>query len=128
VLSGAADLLVPGLSPYALSKRALRDYLDIVRLERSFPRSRVLTVWPGPIATRFNEKSRVHGSYRLPTGSPGRSARDVAERIYRAEQAGRRELVLSPVPRLAGSIQAIVPAFVRWLIRRHPSFRRPGPR
>jgi NAD(P)-dependent dehydrogenase (short-subunit alcohol dehydrogenase family) len=29
VLSGVADFLIPGLAPYALSKRALRDYLAV---------------------------------------------------------------------------------------------------
>jgi short-subunit dehydrogenase len=124
VLSGLGDLLVPGFSPYALSKRALRDYLLVRDLERSFPRCYVLEVRPGPIATAFDDKIRVHGAFRLPRQARRRSPRDVAERIYAAERAGRRRLGLSPLPSLLGRLQAAAPDALAWLIRRHPSFRR----
>lgn len=122
VLSGAADLLVPGLAPYTLSKRALRDYVEIARLEGSFADCRILTVWPGAMGTDFNRRTRVHGTYRLPARSRPKSPRDVAERIYRAEQAGRARLVLTPLPILLGRLQALAPALVGRLIRWH--FRR----
>jgi NAD(P)-dependent dehydrogenase (short-subunit alcohol dehydrogenase family) len=117
VLSGAADLLIPGLTPYALSKRALRDYIEIARLEGSFPACRILVVRPGAIETDFNRRTRVHGAYRLPQGSRPRSPRDVAEQIYRAERAGRTSLVLSPLPILLGRLQALAPALIGRLIR-----------
>ncbi len=122
ILSGAADLLVPGLAPYALSKRALRDLVEIARLEGSFPDCRVLTVWPGAVETDFNRKTRIHGTYRLPAGAAAKSPRHVAERIYRAEQAGRTRLVLWPLPILIGRLQALAPALIDPLIRWH--FRR----
>jgi len=122
VLSGAADLLVPGLAPYALSKRALRDYVEIAGLEGSFPGCRILVVWPGAIETAFNRRTGVHGTYRLPAPSRPKSPRYVAERIYRAERAGRARLVLSPLPILLGRLQALAPALIGRLIRWH--FRR----
>jgi len=128
VLSGLGDVLVPGFSPYALAKRALRDYLHVRELERSFPGCYVLEVRPGPIATGFDDKTRVHGEFRLPRQARRRSARDVAERIYTAERAGRRRLGLSAVPSLLGRVQATAPAVFAWVIRRHPSFRRGGNR
>ena len=124
VLSGLGDVLVPGFSPYALAKRALRDYLEVRALERSFPGCYVLEVRPGPIATAFDDKTRVHGDFRLPRQARCRSARDVAERVYAAERAGRRRLCLSRLPSLLGRLQSTVPAALGWLIRRHPSFRR----
>lgn len=124
VLSGAADLLVPGLAPYSLSKRPLRDWIDVVRLEGSFRDCWILPVWPGAIETEFTRKIRIHGVYRLPRGTRPRPPREVAERIYRAERAGRTCLVLSPVPRLLGRLQALAPGVVRQLIRWHPGLRR----
>lgn len=125
VLSGAADFLIPGLGPYALAKRALRDYLHVRALERSFPDCLVLAVRPGAIATSFDEKTRVHGRFRLPRLSRRRSPRDVARRIYDAERAGRA-LRLSPVPTVLGWMQSLAPAALAWMIRRHPKLRRPG--
>lgn len=125
VLSGAADLLLPGLGPYALSKRALRDYLHLIELEGSFPDCLLVTVRPGAMATRFDEKTRVHGRYRLVKGSRARSVREVAERVYAAERAGRARLSLSPLPSVLGWLQNVAPAPMRWLVRHHPAFRHP---
>lgn len=125
VLSGAADVVLPGLAPYTISKRALRDYLDVRALERSFPDCRVLEVRPGAIATAFDDRTRVHGRFVLPRTARRRSARDVAERIYAAERAGARRLTLSALPGILGRAQSLVPALFRALIRRHPRWRRP---
>jgi hypothetical protein len=81
-------------------------------------------VYPGAIATDFTRKTRVHGSYRPFTRTKVRSATYVAERIYAAQQSGRDRLVLSPIPRLLGWLQAMVPGVIRWLIQRHPALRR----
>jgi short-subunit dehydrogenase len=124
VLSGAAESLVPGLAPYALSKRALRDYVEIARLEGSFPACRILTVWPGAMATEFDRRTRVHGTYRVLPNPRPRSPRYVAERIYRAEEAGRTRLVLSPLPIVVGRLQALAPTLVDGLIRRLPGLGR----
>jgi short-subunit dehydrogenase len=126
VLSGAADVLIPGLAPYALAKRALRDYLHVRRLERSFLDCHVLEVRPGAIATRFDDKTRVHGTLRLPRTRRRRAARDVAERIYAAQTAGARRLDLSAWPGLVGRMQSLAPSLVSWLIRRHPALKRQG--
>ncbi len=117
VLSGAADLLLPGLGPYALSKRALRDYLRLIELEGSFPNCLLVTVRPGAMATRFDEKTRVHGRYQLVTGSRPRLVREVAERVYAAERAGRTRLTLSLLPGVLGWLQNIAPAPMRWIAR-----------
>ncbi len=130
VLSGAAELLVPGLAPYALSKRALRDVLAIRELEGSFPDCRILSVWPGPQDPPFAAPPRLHGPYRLPKRSGARPPAEVALRIVEAEEAGRKHLVLSPLPNLLGRLQACLPAAVGVLVRSR--FRRapgsPGPR
>lgn len=124
ILSGAADVALPGLAPYTLAKRALRDYLDVRALERSFPDCRVLEVRPGAIATAFDDRTRVHGRFALPRTARRRSARDVAERIYAAERAGASRLTLSALPGILGRAQSLAPAVFRWLIRRHPRWKR----
>lgn len=128
VLSGAADLLVPGLAPYALAKRALRDYLHVRRLERSFPDCRVLEVRPGAVATGFDDRTRVHGTFLLPRTRRRRSAHDVAARIYAAERAGATRLTLTALPGVLGRLQALAPSALRWLMQRHPALKRPGSR
>ncbi len=123
ILSGAAEFLVPGLAPYALSKRALRDYLTFRDLESSFPDCRILTVWPGPLATNFDAKTRLHGGYRLPKAAKVRSPEEVARRILEAEASGKNRLDLSPMARRLGQFQAAVPHAARWLMRCHPALR-----
>lgn len=118
ILSGTADLLVPGLSPYALSKRALRDYLRISAMEGSFPGKRVLEVWPGGIDTDFNKKTRLHGGFKPYVRRAGlRSAEEVARRIVAAERGGKKRLVLSPLVRAAGWLQDLAPDGVSRLAR-----------
>jgi short-subunit dehydrogenase len=124
ILSGAADLLVPGMSPYALSKRAFRDYLSCLKLERSFPDVSILAVWPGAIATEFNAKTKTHGSFRLPSGNQAKDPEEVAQRIFDALEEGRRALVLSKRVRLAGYLQALAPWGAALLFRLCPAFKR----
>jgi short-subunit dehydrogenase len=128
VLSGAADVLMPGLAPYALAKRALRDFLDVRALERSFPGRHVLAVRPGAIQTPFDDRTRVHGTFVLPRTARRRSARDVAERIFAAERAGSRRLTLGTLPEVLGRVQALAPGLFGRLMRRHPRFRVPEDR
>lgn len=125
ILSGACGLLVPGLAPYALSKRMLRDYLYFLEMERSFPGCRILSVWPGKLATRFDEKTVLHGTFRLPKiGRRERLPEEVAERILCAEAEGRRRLSLAPLPLLLGKLQTLAPKIARRLLGLHPAFRR----
>jgi NAD(P)-dependent dehydrogenase (short-subunit alcohol dehydrogenase family) len=127
VLSGAADFLVPGLGPYALSKRCLRDWLALADLERSFPRCRFLPVWPGGMETAFDARTRRHGDYELPRGSAPRAPAEVAARIFAAERAGRTCLDLARLPRLLGWLQAVAPRAMRMIVRAHPRLRRRPP-
>lgn len=113
VLSGAADLPVPGLGPYALAKRALRDWIALVRMEGSFLGCRFLEVRPGPMATGFDAKTRLHGGFRLPRSGSPRSPDEVARRIVEAEERGQSSLTLSPLARVLG-----------WLVERLLAARR----
>lgn len=122
--SGAADFLIPGFSPYAISKRALRDYLYIAKLENSFPGCQILQVWPGGIATEFTQKIRFHGSYKIIKGMRPRTAFEVASRIYEAEQSGKGHLNLSSLFIFLGRMQSFLPGLLNWLMQRHPLFRR----
>ncbi|QPJ65284.1 MAG: SDR family NAD(P)-dependent oxidoreductase [Candidatus Nitrohelix vancouverensis] len=122
--SGAADFLIPGLAPYALSKRALRDYLNIAGLESAFHHTQILQVWPGAMATGLNEKTRLHGSFKLPRGMQARPPEEVALKIYNAVQQGADCLRLSPVPRFLGWLQSVAPCVMNALIRLHPGLKR----
>ncbi len=149
ILSGAGDFLMPGLAPYALGKRALRDFLYIAEMERSLENVEFLKVWPGAMATAFNEKARLHGDFKLPgawrrrdavqaedrapSGPPGealarRDPAEVARRIYEADFRGEKALVLSRLPRLLGAFQGLCGGLAAFLLRlrlrpSHP----PGP-
>jgi NAD(P)-dependent dehydrogenase (short-subunit alcohol dehydrogenase family) len=125
VLSGTADLLLPGLGPYALAKRALRDYLYLLRAEASWPDVHVLEVWPGAMETPFDDKARVHGRFQPPRRRSRRAPEEVARRIVRAEETGRDRLMLSPLPRWLGRVQATAPDLAARLMRAHPRLRRP---
>ena len=119
VLSGAADLLVSGMLAYAQSKRALRDYLYVAEMEKSFAGCRILTVSPGAMDTDLNRKTRIHGEFKLPRGMPPRAPQWVAKRIFQAERAGKKRLNLAPVPTTLGRLQALAPRLtlplIRWL-------------
>ena len=87
VHSGTAHLLLPELAPYSLSKRALRDILYVRRLEGSLAEVAVLEVWPGPMATPFNDKTVKHADVHLPAPQRPRPPDVVARAIYRAVTA-----------------------------------------
>lgn len=123
-LSGVGEFLIPGMAPYALSKRSFRDYLYILGLENAFPSSRILTVWPGYVTTRFKNKTKVHGRFELPQGLFPRSPERVAQLVFEAQQKGKSQLVLSPLPNLLGYLQRVFPCLFRWLIRQHPTLRK----
>lgn len=117
VLSGTADLLFPGLAPYALSKRALRDYLTILKAEGSFAHCHFLAVNPGSMNTPFNKKALIHGQLRLPANVGKRTADEVAEKIFQAVQNQRTCLNLSPLPYVLGKVQALFPLLISYLLR-----------
>jgi NAD(P)-dependent dehydrogenase (short-subunit alcohol dehydrogenase family) len=116
--SGAADVLLPGLLPYSLSKRALRDYLYVADMEKSFPDCYILMVSPGSMDTGFDRKAKLHGTYALPRGMPARPPQWVAKRIFEAERHGKARLNLAPLPTILGWFQRLAPRLTLPVIRR----------
>jgi NAD(P)-dependent dehydrogenase (short-subunit alcohol dehydrogenase family) len=118
ILSGAGDFLMPGLSPYALGKRALKDFLYMAEMERSLPGVEILRVSPGGVATPFNKKARIYGGYRLPgAGRRGRDPMELARRIYDADLRGEKALVLSRLPGFLGKLQSLFGGLAAFLLR-----------
>jgi NAD(P)-dependent dehydrogenase (short-subunit alcohol dehydrogenase family) len=119
VLTGIANILIPGLSPYSLSKRALRDWLTYVRLDRAFQGVEILEVWPGRMDTDFNKDAEFEGSFH-PAGQDkgGRDPAGIASRVLRADRAGKRKINLSPMADLMGILQVFWPGFTKLFVRR----------
>jgi NAD(P)-dependent dehydrogenase (short-subunit alcohol dehydrogenase family) len=115
--SGTGDFFLGNLSPYSLSKRALRDVLYFRRLEGALADVEILEVWPGPMATPFNDKTRKHGAVRLPAPLRARPPERVAEAIYRAVTRGKARLRISRLPALLGSLQSMCPSLFLLFVR-----------
>jgi NAD(P)-dependent dehydrogenase (short-subunit alcohol dehydrogenase family) len=124
ILSGAGDFLMPGLSPYALSKRALRDFLYIAGMEGSLSNVSLIKIWPGPMDTDFNRKTRVYGGFRIPRNRRPRSAEEIARKIFQVEQKGGKRLVVSYLPILLGRLQSVFGGLFAFLSRRWSAFER----
>ena len=124
ILSGTAEFLIPGLAPYSLSKRLIRDFIEILRCEKSFKNYYFLEVWPGSIQSHFNQKTKIHSQFTLPNPEKAKTPESIALLIYQAEQKNLKTLRLSKLPWLLGKLQATFPLFLRLLIQIHPKLRR----
>ncbi len=94
VASGLAELSLPFASAYAMSKRGLAAYSDVLRLEYG-PRIKVTTVLPGYIKTSIHDDAAAQGM-SLSGVVPSEGVEAVAATIARAALARRP-------PRDAGS-------------------------
>lgn len=86
-ISSVAAVNTPtGMAHYSATKAALAKYSEALHVELKHLGIKVLTVYPGPVATPMEERARktFGGSFgaadRLPTGSPD----ELAEKIDRA--------------------------------------------
>ena len=116
----------PFMAPYAASKSALQAYSNQLRLELS-GRLHVLSVFPGPIRREVAGNRYVAESQGLPSQAklPGAGAPFkgidpdlLANKILRACERGKFELIVPSSARLLFVAAAISPRFGDWLIRR----------
>jgi NAD(P)-dependent dehydrogenase (short-subunit alcohol dehydrogenase family) len=98
VASGLAELSLPFAAAYAMSKRGLAAYSDVLRLEYG-SRIRVTTVLPGYIRTPIHDDSEAQG-ISLSGLVPREDVEPVAGTIARAALARRP-------PRDAGSSRGL---------------------
>jgi NAD(P)-dependent dehydrogenase (short-subunit alcohol dehydrogenase family) len=102
VSSVAGKVTIPFAGPYCASKHALEAISDALRVEIAPWKIRVVVVEPGPIATRFGDRTREATARILGTPGPYSSFYENAERASEKEfQRGRRgpELVAQVIVR-----------------------------
>jgi NAD(P)-dependent dehydrogenase (short-subunit alcohol dehydrogenase family) len=92
VSSVAGKVTVPFAGAYSASKHALESISDALRVELAPWRIRVVVVEPGPIATRFGERTREATARILTTPGPYSGFYENAERASEKEfQRGKRK-------------------------------------
>jgi NAD(P)-dependent dehydrogenase (short-subunit alcohol dehydrogenase family) len=111
VSSPVADLALPGVAGYALSKAALDTLSDTLRREEYRNGIRVTTVYPGRIATDFDRaRIRVGGSQRVGRSPIAGSAEGVARAILAGVERQRRVVyALHPLERVLWTIHGWLP-------------------
>jgi NAD(P)-dependent dehydrogenase (short-subunit alcohol dehydrogenase family) len=91
VSSVAGKVTIPFAGPYCASKHALEAISDALRVEVAPWKIRVVVVEPGPIETRFGERTREVTARILATPGPYSSFYSNAERASEKEfQRGKR--------------------------------------
>ena len=91
VSSVAGKVTIPFAGPYCASKHALEAVSDALRVEVAPWKIRVVVVEPGPIATRFGDRTREATARILQTPGPYSSFYANAERASEREfQRGKR--------------------------------------
>ena len=93
---------LPGASAYSASKAAAIRYLEALRLEMRGTGVKVTTICPGFIATPMTEKNPYPMPFIL-------EARDAAQRIARAIDAGKSYAIIPWQMAIVGRILGILP-------------------
>ncbi|MBV9787027.1 MAG: SDR family oxidoreductase [Chloroflexi bacterium] len=111
VSSPVAELALPGIGGYAMSKAALDALSDTLRREEYRNGIRVATVYPGRIDTNFDRaRIRVGGSQRVGRSPISGSAEQVAQAILRGVERRRSVIyALHPVERLLWTLHGWLP-------------------
>jgi NAD(P)-dependent dehydrogenase (short-subunit alcohol dehydrogenase family) len=92
VSSLAGKVTVPFAGPYCASKHAIEAISDALRVELAPWRIRVVVVEPGPIGTRFGDRSREAAARILATPGPYSRFYENAERASQKDfQRGKRK-------------------------------------
>jgi short-subunit dehydrogenase len=111
VSSLAAIHGVPYLAAYSASKAALVALSESIRAELASTGIRVMNVYPGYTDTEIFAAERKLGGARRPEG-PYTSPVKVARAVFRAIEAGRNELILSPQGKAMAILRGAVPNLV----------------
>lgn len=119
ISSVAGRIPLPFMASYCATKFALNALSDGLRTELARDGIRVVLVCPGRVQTPFHARSYYDGGTAKYKGRIGRgiSAERVAQATLRATLAGRREVVVPLVMRLAIGFRTLFPALADRLIR-----------
>lgn len=117
--SVAGYLATPTYAVYAATKFGVRGFTNALRREIRLHGIRVTGIYPGAVATEFDQVAKIRRKTGMRTPTPLRlSAERVAEVIYGVTRRPRREVVIPGVMRLAIVIEALLPGFVDWAVER----------
>ncbi len=112
---------VPGTAEYCASKFALRGFHEALRIELHRDGIDTLLVCPSTTASEFFESliedASAKGQKRV-SATPAMSPNYVADRIIRALEHGRSELILPATARMLVVLQRLAPSLAEFAIAR----------
>lgn len=113
VTSGVGARGLPGVSPYAVGKAALRALTESLRVELKPWTIDVLSISPGLVETNFAHRLTVHGSVAK-TFTRGRATTPtrVARAVARASARRQSRVVLSMRTRMAAHLNHLAPGLL----------------
>ncbi len=114
-VAGFAPLVLR--SGYSASKHALHGFFETLRAELRERGVGVLIVCPSFIATTIADTAGSDSRQRRPLGGEA-SPEDVAERIFRAAESGRRRLITGAVGKASYWARRLAPWFYEIAMRR----------
>ncbi len=106
ISSGVALRAIPGYSPYCAAKAGLSALADSLRVELGDAGIRVVTVYPGRMATALDARVRHFGAPWPAAPGQGADARHIASRV------------VAGVRRDAASVVVRGPAWIAWWLHR----------
>lgn len=116
VSSVAAWIAPPTYSIYAATKYGLKGFSESLRREVRGMGIHVGTIYPGPVATEFDQHAGV--SWETESTTPRwmlLDAEDVARAIYRMVEKKKRRIIIPGVLKIAVWGNMFFPRFVDWV-------------
>lgn len=110
---------IPWRSYYCASKFAVRGFSEAIRPELARHGIDVLVVSPGRTATELFEGPLEKGKTPAWPDPKPVSAEYVAERVLRAIQRGRHEIIPHPWGRLMVLVSRLAPRLMDWILQRY---------
>lgn len=119
IASLAGYIATPTYTIYAASKFGVRGFTDALRREVGIFGIKVSGVYPGGVATEFDQ----HAGIQRKTGATTPewlklSAEDVAKAIYRLTQRPRRQIILPWLMHLAVGLNALLPGAIDYAVQK----------
>jgi len=117
-MSSVAGLVAPPMyCSYSASKFAVRGFTEALRREVSIYGIRVSGIYPGGVATEFDQHAHINRKSGVTT-PPWLllSAEDVAQSVLRLVRHPRRMLVIPWPLQLAASFNVLFPGIVDWAV------------
>ncbi len=127
ISSVAAWIAPPTYTIYTATKFGMKGFSESLRREVQEMGIHVGTIYPGPVATEFDQHAGV--SWETEATTPPwmlLEAEDVARAIYRMVRNKKRRMVIPGVMKIAVWANMLLPGFVDWVLSKYFS-RKGGP-